>query len=603
VNKIYAGGNGKFVWALSGTNIYYSQITTTNLNNIFTVLTNMTWTQVDNSNNLTQLSMGSEEVWGINTAGHIFRRNIAGSGNWEAVDGSLTKLAVGENFTWGLSGSSPVSRKLYGFLNAPLPTIPNPPTNMAAIAGNTQVKLTWAPALGAAGYNVKRGIASGGSYTNTVISTSTNGVDAGLVNGTTYYYIVTAFNSIGESTNSVQLCVTPTTTGTPPAAPTNLVAMAGATQIALKWNSSPGATSYNIKRTTVFGGTFTVVASGIATTNYTDANLAPDTTYYYVVSAVNAAGESFTDSAQASATPSGIITSRTGWGASASVNSSSASSAIDGNITTRWSTGGSQSPGQWFQVDMRTTNALYKLILDAASSTSDYPRGYQVQVSNDGVNWSSSVATGVGASALTTIIFTSQTARYIRVTQTGSTTGNYWSLYEFNVYALPPAPPAPGNLIATAASSSQINLTWNTVSGANSYYVKRSATRGGSYLTIASGVTTTNYADAGLPAVTAYYYVVSAVSSGVESTNSLQASATTQSSQAPINVGAIIFGKNLALSWPADHLGWHLQVQTNSLGSGLGTNWVTWPGSESVTSTNITIDPANGAVFYRLISP
>jgi len=59
----------------------------------------------------------------------------------------------------------------------------------------------------------------------------------------------------------------------------------------------------------------------------------------------------------------------------------------------------------------------------------------------------------------------------------------------------------------------------------------------------------------------------------------------------------------ISLSWPADHLGWHLQVQTNTLGIGLGTNWMTLPGSDLVTGTNITINPASGAVFYRLVSP
>jgi hypothetical protein len=62
-------------------------------------------------------------------------------------------------------------------------------------------------------------------------------------------------------------------------------------------------------------------------------------------------------------------------------------------------------------------------------------------------------------------------------------------------------------------------------------------------------------------------------------------------------------GNTIALSWPADHLGWHLQVQTNTLGSGLGTNWVTLSGSELTTGTNITINPATGAVFYRLVYP
>jgi len=57
---------------------------------------------------------------------------------------------------------------------------------------------------------------------------------------------------------------------------------------------------------------------------------------------------------------------------------------------------------------------------------------------------------------------------------------------------------------------------------------------------------------------------------------------------------------NLNLSWPPDHQGWQLQAQTNSLSTGLGTNWVTVPGSASVTNEVIPIGPANGAVFYRL---
>jgi fibronectin-binding autotransporter adhesin len=64
-----------------------------------------------------------------------------------------------------------------------------------------------------------------------------------------------------------------------------------------------------------------------------------------------------------------------------------------------------------------------------------------------------------------------------------------------------------------------------------------------------------------------------------------------------------ISGNTLTLSWPADHLGWKLQVQTNALSSGLGTNWFTVPGSDGVTSTNLTIDSANPTVFFRLVYP
>ena len=72
----------------------------------------------------------------------------------------------------------------------------------------------------------------------------------------------------------------------------------------------------------------------------------------------------------------------------------------------------------------------------------------------------------------------------------------------------------------------------------------------------------------------------------------------------PTNITAVVSGGNsLNLSWPADHLGWLLQVQTNAINIGLSTNWVTIPGSDAVTSLALPIDPANGTVFYRLILP
>jgi hypothetical protein len=69
------------------------------------------------------------------------------------------------------------------------------------------------------------------------------------------------------------------------------------------------------------------------------------------------------------------------------------------------------------------------------------------------------------------------------------------------------------------------------------------------------------------------------------------------------NITATVSSNTLTLSWPADHLHWHLQVQTNSLSTGLGTNWFTIPGSDAVTSTNITMNPSNGSVFFRMIYP
>jgi fibronectin-binding autotransporter adhesin len=69
------------------------------------------------------------------------------------------------------------------------------------------------------------------------------------------------------------------------------------------------------------------------------------------------------------------------------------------------------------------------------------------------------------------------------------------------------------------------------------------------------------------------------------------------------NISLSVSGNVLTLSWPADHKGWYLQSQTNSALVGLTTNWVTVPGSDQVTATNIAINSNNGSVFYRMVYP
>jgi autotransporter-associated beta strand protein len=71
----------------------------------------------------------------------------------------------------------------------------------------------------------------------------------------------------------------------------------------------------------------------------------------------------------------------------------------------------------------------------------------------------------------------------------------------------------------------------------------------------------------------------------------------------PTNIGFTVSGNSLTITWPPDHLGWELAAQTNTLATGLGKNWVTNYGTAGVTSTNLTINPANAAVFYKLVHP
>lgn len=64
---------------------------------------------------------------------------------------------------------------------------------------------------------------------------------------------------------------------------------------------------------------------------------------------------------------------------------------------------------------------------------------------------------------------------------------------------------------------------------------------------------------------------------------------------------SVVGGTSLSLSWPSNYLGWSLQMQTNALSTGLSTNWQTIPGSGAITATNIALNPANAAVFFRMV--
>jgi chitinase len=118
----------------------------------------------------------------------------------------------------------------------------------------------------------------------------------------TYSLTATATDNRGATTTSspVTIIVKPPP---PPPAPTGLTAtrLPQKGSIKLNWNASPGATSYNVKRSTVSGGPYTTIKTGVTTATYANTGLTSGKAYYYVVSAVNVAGES-PNSNQASAT-------------------------------------------------------------------------------------------------------------------------------------------------------------------------------------------------------------------------------------------------------------------------------------------------------------
>lgn len=71
----------------------------------------------------------------------------------------------------------------------------------------------------------------------------------------------------------------------------------------------------------------------------------------------------------------------------------------------------------------------------------------------------------------------------------------------------------------------------------------------------------------------------------------------------PTDIGVLISGGNMELSWPLTHTGWRLEAQTNSIATGISSNWQTVPDSTATNTVIMTIDAANGAVFFRLVYP
>ena len=87
---------------------------------------------------------------------------------------------------------------------------PAAPANLTAIAGDRQVRLAWSAGTNATGYRVKRSTTAGGPYAAVTSNIKTlQYVDTGLLNGVTYYYVVSAANVRGESGDSPEASATP----------------------------------------------------------------------------------------------------------------------------------------------------------------------------------------------------------------------------------------------------------------------------------------------------------------------------------------------------------------------------------------------------------
>jgi fibronectin type 3 domain-containing protein len=258
-----------------------------------------------------------------------------------------------------------------------------PPTGVSATGNTGNVTLGWTASSGATSYVVRRGTVTGGPYTTlTGSATGTAYIDATVVNGTTYFYVLAALNSTGLSTNSTEVFATPL------APPANLTATPGNGNVSLNWTGSAGASGYTIKRSTTSGSGYSNLATGVTGTTYKDSTAVNGTTYYYVVVATNTNSGS-NNSAEVNATPVAPPAAPTGLTATpgnttVTLNWSSVSGAATYNVL-RSTTSGSgyatvaSALGNTTYTDTGLTNgSTYYYVVSATNAGGTSPNSAEV---------------------------------------------------------------------------------------------------------------------------------------------------------------------------------------------------------------------------------
>jgi alpha-tubulin suppressor-like RCC1 family protein len=387
-----------------------------------------------------------------------------------------------------------------------MPQVPTPgaPSGVSAAGGDAQVTVRWDAVAGASSYSIYWSTTAGAKGTRINGIPGTSYTHAGLTNGVAYYYVVCALNDGGESLASTQVSAVPQVPT--PGVPSGVSAAGGNAQVTVTWDAVAGASSYSIYWSTTAGAKGTRI-SGIPGTSYTHAGLANGVAYYYVICAVNDGGESLA-STQVSATPQ------------------------------------VPSPGVPSGVSAAGNNAQVTVNWNAVSGAKSY-----------NIYWSTTAG-------VTTAAGTKEASVSMPYTHTGLTNGTTYyyivtavndggeSLASTQVSATPqvPLPDAPSGISAVGGNA-QVTVSWNAVSGANSYNI---------YYTTTSGVTPLNgtkissvsspYTISGLTYGSTYYFVITAVNSRGEGATSPEVGIVLQL-PAPRNPSAIPGTNKVTLSW------------------------------------------------------
>jgi lysophospholipase L1-like esterase len=354
---------------------------------------------------------------------------------------------------------------------------PATPIELVATANGPQITLSWTDSSdNEVGFQIERSLTSGGGFillTTTTVN-ATSFLDAGLEGDTRYFYRVRAVNSGGSSAYSNE--ANATTQPAPPAAPTGLNAVAiSSAQIHLNWvDNSTNETGFEIERADT-SAVFTLIST--TTTNaisFLDTGLTENTQYLYRIRSLNGAGASaYTSNAS-------VITLPMPPAAPDSLN---ATTIAFSQINLSWQDLSTNETG--FQIERSlTSESDFTLVAITSANTTTY--------------------SDINLSPQTNYFY-----RVKAINPGGSS--NFTTESSATTFAGPPN--APTSLMASASSTTQINLSWVEASGNETgFQVEQSTSAAGNFTLITTtSANIDTYVDSGLQPGTTYFYRVRAI--------------------------------------------------------------------------------------------
>ena len=388
--------------------------------------------------------------------------------------------------------------------NAPLP--PAAPTVTMTYSDSGKPKLTWNAVSGATSYRVFRSESRGTGYSLLGTTTATSYTNTGAAVGKTYYSRVKAVNSVGTSGHSNIVSGKAKTAA--PAAPSVTAGNSSTGKPKLTWNAVSGAVKYEVYRSTRQNSGYSLLGT-TTSTSYVNTGASTGTTYYYRVKAVNRNGM---------ASGYSNIVSGKAKAAAPAAPSVTAGNSSTGKPRLTWKAVSGAVSYRIYRSESRGTG--YSL-LGTTSSTS---------------------YVNTGAAAGKTYYY-----RVKAVNRDGMASG-YSNIVSGKAKAAAPAAPS---VTIGNSSTGKPQLTWKAVSGAVSYRIYRSESRGTGYSLLGT-TSSTSYVNTGAAAGKTYYYRVKAVNrDGMASGYSNIVSGKATLPAPVLNIGLSVSSGKPMLAWDA----------------------------------------------------